>query len=378
MSHSVVIVCLQPGTIHAPALNDRDGFADVVNTLLENALAPFDENAETEPYKDFEEGEPSDYWAISSLRKSVDHLANGTGIKPYQPNEIGWSSASSQRTEDEQRAELEREAALYATLPEVITWADVVRVYRAWYPPESPNSGLQYDAETGRAFEWSTYPKEQRNERGAVVSGARWDWWSLGGRWTGYFQVKDTAVGSADVANGRPGLMTETNRDHRKTDAAPKALLDFEAMRQDKMEEVQTAWWGFQKFLKQYPETLPWSDYLARVDAKEITIDQARQEYRQQPGREALTEPYNQYFGVDPYEEYAKPLEEISRLAAEAAVPGWSLLTLEGEWWERGKMGWFGMSDSTDDSEAEYNRRANAYLEALPDDVILAAVDVHI
>lgn len=41
-------------------------------------------------------------------------------------------------------------------------------------------------------------------------------------------------------------------------------------------------------------------------------------------------------------------------------------------------MGWFGMSDSTDESEAAYLEKANAYLDALDDDVVLALVDVHI
>jgi hypothetical protein len=376
MSHSVVLVCLRPG---ADIVGNRFSFADAVNTALETALAPFDENAETERYKEFEEGDPLEFWLIDTFKRAAENVQNGTGILPYEPNEIGWSSASSKETPERQRRTLEEKAALWYTLPDVITWEDVVRLYRETYPADDPAHGIQYDEETGRAFEWSTYPHNVTNERGALVSGARWDWWQLGGRWTGYFQVKHEHVGSDLLAGGRPGTFTEANRDHRKTDAAPKGLIDFAAMRTEKADAAKAEWFAFNKFIKQYPETLSWKQFLARRDAGEITIEQARAEYREQPGVEALHTLESDFrWHDDPYDALRVLLNEYEHAAMLAAVPGWSLLTLEGEWLERGKMGFWGVSDATGESIETYNKWANEYLESLPDDVIIAAVDVHI
>lgn len=50
MSHSVVIVALPAG-------------GDDVKAALDAALAPFDENREVEPYRDYETGSPREHWS---------------------------------------------------------------------------------------------------------------------------------------------------------------------------------------------------------------------------------------------------------------------------------------------------------------------------
>lgn len=52
-------------------------------------------------------------------------------------------------------------------------------------------------------------------------------------------------------------------------------------------------------------------------------------------------------------------------------------LVHNGEWSEKGRMGWFGMSDDTFD-QAAWNRLFNAMLDGLPDDTQLTVVDCHI
>ena len=77
-------------------------------------------------------------------------------------------------------------------------------------------------------------------------------------------------------------------------------------------------------------------------------------------------------------EEFSGPRDEYIEKARREAVPGYALLTLDGEWVEPGKMGMFGFSSDTPESMAEYKDWANKYIDDLDDDVILVAVDLHI
>lgn len=71
-------------------------------------------------------------------------------------------------------------------------------------------------------------------------------------------------------------------------------------------------------------------------------------------------------------------LNVYAEKARAGAVPGFALVTTHGQWMAPGQMGWFGATDASDDSRAGYWKTANAYIEALPDDAWLVAVDCHI
>lgn len=56
----------------------------------------------------------------------------------------------------------------------------------------------------------------------------------------------------------------------------------------------------------------------------------------------------------------------------------WAILTKDGEWWEPGRMGWFGMDNATELSKLEYNSKYAEYIATLNPADILVVVDVHI
>ena len=60
------------------------------------------------------------------------------------------------------------------------------------------------------------------------------------------------------------------------------------------------------------------------------------------------------------------------------AVPGYATISTDGRWMAPGKMGWFGVSSDSTDDRIGYWEAANAYIEALPDDTWLVALDCHI
>jgi hypothetical protein len=303
MSHYTVLVAIDP--------------TDPSRPNLEAALAPFDENMEVEPYREYETGEPADYW---SWEKTAD-------------------------------------------VPEP-TWAQVAEFHNAKYDDEP----LHVDDE-GRAYTVSTYnPK------------SKWDWWSVGGRWTGWFQVRPEYIGHKDVINGKPGLMTEPNTDQGKCDGGPKHVLDFTRTRDWAQVDEAERYAQFQKLVEGTPQAELWSSFIARHEADKdgYPINEAREVYHSQPRVRALKGTDFDWDTSEALERFQRPREEVLARAAARAVPGRALLTLDGEWKEPGTMGWWGMSTDTPESEDAYYAWANEYIDSLDDEIVLVLVDVHI
>jgi hypothetical protein len=304
MSHFSVVVCLE----HP----DK----------LEAALAPYDENLEVEPYRDYEKGEPSEYWAVSHLREEND----------LNPDD--------------------------ATL----TWAQVAEAFNNRYPEESSPLLVSED---GRAYTMSTYSPE-----------SKWDYWRIGGRWGGYFRYREDQRDQV-IKPGRGWDSPETIHP-RSCDGGPKFALDLDALREAKAEEARKTYAEFQALVSGTPEARPWSEFVELADKVDgYTIDQARQEYQSQPRVQKLRGTDFQWYG-DAISSFQKPERLLVEIERARAVPGFAVVTLDGKWMAPGRMGWFGCSTDDDSTRAGYWEVANAYIESLPDDAWLIAVDCHI
>lgn len=304
MSHYTVLVAIDPN--------------DPKRCDIETALAPFDEDTEVEPYRQYETGEPVNHW---SWEKTPD--------SPAEP-----------------------------------TWAQVAEAYNAEYGDDP----MHVD-DDGRAYTMSTYSPM-----------SRWDWWIVGGRWTGWFQVRPEWIGHGDVINGTPGTMTEPNTDPDRCDGGPKRVLDFARTRDWAQVDEAERYAKFQKLIEGTPDALPWSSFIARHEADEggYSIDRARREFHTQPRVQVLKGTDFDWSTSESIERFQRPREEALARAAARAVPGYALLTLDGQWKEPGKMGWFGMSTDTPESADAYYAWANEYVDSLGDETLLVLVDVHI
>jgi len=69
---------------------------------------------------------------------------------------------------------------------------------------------------------------------------AKWDWWQVGGRWTGLLKLKDdfTPKDGNDAGNGSAGLMTPRNEDPTKCDYTFAKHVDWDAMLNDRLGEI--------------------------------------------------------------------------------------------------------------------------------------------
>lgn len=196
----------------------------------------------------------------------------------------------------------------------------------------------------------------------------KWDWWQVGGRWSGFLKLKPGATG----ALGGRGLMGSCADDGPgRADVASKVDIDFGGMRDEAGNKAAERWdraaaardgqvWNTWQHVR---------DVLHKGD-----IDAARNAYRDQPAMQAvlkaLDDPWD---GVD---EYLTPREQYVQHARDGATVLYAVLK-DGKWLAKGDMGWFGMSRDHQ-SQSDWNRKVNEMLDALPDDTTVTVVDCHI
>lgn len=376
MSHFVVLVAMNP--------------TEDVAGKLEELLHPYDENREDIPeYRSYEDGPAETYWLYTSVKRTAEEVAAGdrSSVKPYKPEEFGYSSAyDTKRTEAEQWADMELEAEKFREFSNPPTWPEVIEyANNRWYPEgeteENRQSLLRYEEETDRAYTLSTYNPD-----------SKWDWYQIGGRWSGYFPVK-LPFDNEDAQHLIHGQRSWTNENQTRepwtADGGPIRLLDFEHLRNKKGTEAAERYDAYQALVADLPEAIPFrvfaeeaeaSAALSKNRAEQTEIwDRAREQYRVQPRVQAARN--SEKFKWD-FEclinEFSVSREYYIEKARNEAVPGYALVTPEGEWVAPGKMGWFGMSSESAEDKAMFKAKCNGYLESLSPDTILVAVDCHI
>lgn len=156
------------------------------------------------------------------------------------------------------------------------------------------------------------------------VENPKWDWYQLGGRWTGIFKLKDGASGQT----GQPGAMTERAKPGW-VDQCRKGDIDIEATLEKKREQAKEVWF---KYLND------------KVFAPFVGI-------REGDTLESLTARW-------------------TSIATFAVVK-------DGKWYERGEMGWWGITIN-EKSDDVWQKEFDELFKSLPDDTLLSLYDCHI
>lgn len=285
----------------------------VIGEDPEAMLAPYSEELEVEPYRKYEEEQsPRDHWLMKVARED-----GGLG------DDCGW--------------------------PEFAAFVN------KRYDDEDP---YLYDEELDRIYRMTTYnPK------------SRWDWYQLGGRWTGFFKLKQDARGQL----GEPGLMTRSGK-AGWADSVRKGDIDFEGMRDAKAAEAAERHATAMRALRGTPPIVRWEK--VREEMFPGDIDAARGYYHRQPGVIALHDAKLWY--DDPVEDlcldHPDPLAEHVAQARKGAGLTFAVLNAGG-WHERGRMGWWGVVHDESDGWPDV---AQALMDAAPDDALFSVYDVHI
>jgi hypothetical protein len=280
---------------------------------LEAALAPFDENIELEPYLD------EDYDVEAEYQSAREYL-----LKDGTPEE------------------------------ELV---DKAQVLRDW-------DGGDFREEDGVLRRYSTWNK-----------GSKWDWWSVGGRWQGFFALKDGATGELGEASwASPDLEPGA----RVADRVRKGDVDFEGMRREAREAAQERFDKFEEVFERHGGNwgdMTWRDH--QEDPSMATkVRAAAQTWHASDLVSDLRE--NGLAGPmsDPYQEFSVGREAYVRDAELSSSSTYAVL-LDGEWLEAGKMGWFGIG-AEEEAQRAFRTKVGEVLDALDDDVVLTVVDCHV
>lgn len=194
----------------------------------------------------------------------------------------------------------------------------------------------------------------------------RWDWYLLGGRWTGYFPLKPNGNRSA----GKPGLMTSKAK-HGYVDQARKDAIDFERLRAEKGEEARTEYRKMMAAVGDAPAPESWASVRDRFGKDH---NGAREFYN---GQEWIvrknTDRDLSWLNA---EDFQCTEEEYVRQARDRAGVAFALVK-DSQWYEKGRMGWWGcVSDEKD--QGEWNRKVSQMIDELPADTLLSVYDCHI
>lgn len=195
----------------------------------------------------------------------------------------------------------------------------------------------------------------------------KWDGWKVGGRWSGWLKLKP----GADGEKGSKGLMGSCSNDGEGyADHALKGAIDFDGMRDEAGRAAAERWHK----VNIATGGTPWETW-ETVRAKHPgNIEEARREYHAQPSKEAASKALdNPWDGVD---EYLVTLDQYVQQERDRSTVLYAVVK-DGKWIAKGNMGWFGMSNDTED-QSDWNRKVNEMLDAMPDDTPITVVDCHI
>ena len=183
----------------------------------------------------------------------------------------------------------------------------------------------------------------------------KWDWYVTGGRWSNHLLLKDGT--RADSAR-----KDQIDWEGMRAEARQEALDDWEEVRRP---DGSCWWFPVDVFLNTLEQLGLEEDAEARK--------RVRDAYNQQPELQELRKLCpNHLFDAD---RYLVPREVFGERAADDAIRTYAMV-IDREWFARGDMGWFGMSNDTESRES-WNKRQWAAIEGLPDDAVITIVDCH-
>lgn len=202
---------------------------------------------------------------------------------------------------------------------------------------------------------------------------AKWDWYVLGGRWSGFFKIVENP--STTPILGEPGVFQNVP-ESGTSDVCAIRDIDFIGMRENARKRANEEYDLYEKATAGLPPAFTWSEVKAQFEDINKQIDEARKKYRDQPVVQAIEKDMGNFFFDDPVLTFRCTREQYVRRAENGVAVPFALL-MDGKWYEKGDMGWWGMvSDEKDDDT--WNEEYRRLIESLPVDTILSAYDCHI
>jgi hypothetical protein len=195
---------------------------------------------------------------------------------------------------------------------------------------------------------------------------AKWDWYQVGGRWSGYFKAKPGTQGHlGEISQGNPP-------EAGWFDVMRKGDIDFNAMILEAQVEANKKYDLYEAAIAGLEVPKTWQEFHKDFD----DIDDARTAYAALPYNKALRDAKLDSWAGDAVKIFGVGRDAYVKRAGYNTFVPYAVLK-DGEWVAKGEMGWFGMSNESVEQDVWHERIAEMLL-ALPDDTIITAVDCHI
>ena len=285
---------------------------------LEDAMAPYDENAEVEPYirSTYEELVEEGKQSILSWKcdERIKELMEGISKEDW----IRMHAAD--RTTDSSKE------TYYNTIKEI---ADFCK-------EESTGKWTDKDYHAFITRGEEDHLDKDGNMLSSYNENAKWDWWVEGGRWSDELILKKSAQEKYGGAE--------------KVDSAKVGDIDWRKMYSLSPERKKHCieFWNYYVMGEPYPGTT-----------------------------EEFREKYATYYKPEYFKEKYKTIDNYI-----TAMSTWRLhavLDNEGEWHEVGQMGWFGMSSETTEEENDWESTFfDRFIKPLDDEDEITVIDCHI
>lgn len=210
-----------------------------------------------------------------------------------------------------------------------------------------------------------------------VLHRGKWDWFVVGGRWSGALKIKQGMEAPKRAIRYEVG----TKATAESYNALPKGHIDIERMEQEytstevfKKEKEDIL--KMRELIKDMSFT-PLQEFLEK-EGGDRDFPSLRNEYKEQPAVKAIMEHFpNETFKITHYERYLKiPDESLESVLRGNAWRPFAVLR-NSQWYEKGEMGWFGASKDRVSLD-EWDAFCRDLLKEASDDEMVTVVDCHI
>jgi hypothetical protein len=288
----------------------------LIGNDIEEQLSKYDENLEIPRYILYTKEE-----LIANERESIEEYKNDTYAE-YLSDPIKYA----ENTTNENHLKYLKEE-----FPKKLTMTDeeIYELAIKWYDPEDIG-------ENGEVY-------STRNPN------SKWDWYEVGGRWGGTIAVKDGV--EIDMPNFSWGWDADSREkviaEGTKTDSAYVRDIDFSKMHRTE------------------------EDYNEALRYWELIIEGAEPKNEDEKNQVKWN-----WYKPEYYTERYKNKETYAKCNSSFSM--WAVVK-DGEWYEKGKMGFWAMSDETHDEAVDWEMNFfDRFLKDLPEDTLITVVDCHI
>lgn len=304
----------------------------VIGDNIDLQLAPFNEQPE--------DGDPHVKLAFNDQTEEFRKEYDEESVEIIKRPDGSWVPTHS-ATDDDRAAQIAPVSAKFSEL-----YPTFEEFCKEWYGAESNEQGR---------YGYSSNPN------------AQWDWYVIGGRWSGYFKALPGVIGII----GDSGVFSNTPREGWY-DQLQRGSIDFEGMRAESAAEASKRYNAYEAAVAGLEVPKRWVEFCTAYES----IDDARKAFRELPYIAALRTANLLPLFKDPVEVYGIGREKFIERARNRSLTPYAVLK-DGEWFAKGEMGWFGMSSDDVDPDT-WDKRVWELLRDLPEDTLITAVDCHI